>query len=159
MNRLVFPAVVLLTLALGGRAAAQKDDDKLPPALEVKPLQPAPGDDDLRKLQKELYNAALEEAKGRYHQFMVRGDTEPLVAALRRLAVADNALQINLADRVATNQRAVELMRHLEAIQKNRYTAGRVALPDLEQVRFARIEAEIRLLEAQRNAKLDKKKK
>jgi hypothetical protein len=157
MCRVVLTSVVLLTLVLGGRAAAQ--DDKLPPGLDRQSLKEAPGDDALLKLQKEQFNSALAEGRIRFQEFMTgRNVLGALLSVAQRLETADVNLQTSKAGRVAARQQSLELLRKLEAIQKARFEAGRVSVADLEQVRYARIGAEIRLLQAQRDAAPEKKK-
>ena len=63
MNAILFPLVVLLLLACGGRAASQGKEIKLPPGLDAKPLEETPGDDKLRQMQKQRFNAALSETR------------------------------------------------------------------------------------------------
>ncbi|SRR6266545_6237600 len=82
MRRTLVPTAILLVLASGltlfvGAAAAQ--DEKLPTILASEPLPAKGTDDELGRLLKERYNAAREQALGRYKEWLVGNPTTELL--------------------------------------------------------------------------------
>src|SRR5438067_3518715 len=61
-------------------------EQKLPKLLTAKPLPITEEKDEMRKLMRARYNAALEEVRGRYQQFTHgHGKVDPMFDAFRRL--------------------------------------------------------------------------
>jgi hypothetical protein len=148
---LMLAALALLTATTAGRAA--RDEDKLPAVLENKPLEPAKGDDEERKLLKERYNAALAELRARYQRFEAGNDTlDALFDAARRVLDSELELCGKAAERVAVREKYLELAREVEKIQQARVDAGRAGAQDLEQARYLRIDAQLQLLRAKKAA-------
>jgi hypothetical protein len=73
--------------------------------------------------------------------------------ASRRLLEAELAVLNDPAERVAAHESYWELTRIVEDIVAQKYELGRVSLADLAQARYDRLDAEIRLAEAQAKRK------
>jgi hypothetical protein len=147
---LILAALAVLGAAAVGRAA---DDDKLPAVLDNKPLEPAKGDDEERKLLKERYNAALRELQARFHVFEAgMGALETLFDAAKRVLDSELELCLKPAERVGVREKYLELARAVEKIQQARFDAGRAGVADVEQARYLRLDAELQLLRAKKAA-------
>jgi hypothetical protein len=128
-------------------------DEKTPAVLDAKPMEPAKGDDELHKLLKERYNAALEEVQVRFKQVIAgTGNPDELARAGRRLLHARLELCEKAADRVPVYEQQLELARMVEKIQKARHDAGQVSVADWDQARYERLDIEIGLLNAKKAA-------
>jgi hypothetical protein len=136
------------------RPLALAEEDKLTSILDASPMQPAKGDDELHKLLKERYNAALDEVQVRLKQFRdVRaGNLNDLGQAARRLLDARLELCANAAERVPVYEQHLEMARTVEKIQKARYDTGQASAADWHQARFQRLDVEIQLLRAKKAA-------
>ena len=153
MSRTVLLAVLGM---LGGTmplSAADDNEFKLPAVLEGKPLEPAKDDDEMRKLLKGRYNAALREAKGRYGQFLAGKVTaEALAPSTRRLLRAELALCDKAADRIKVREQFLLMAKEVERIIKLRHDAGRIEEPEVAQAEHDRLDAEIELLREKKAA-------
>jgi hypothetical protein len=156
----------LLLAALLGAAApdqpaarAQDEEVKAPSILTGKRLKAAAGDDELRRLLKERYNAALDEANAHWQQFLAgREPQEQLVGCFGRLRDAGLPVHEKVADRLAFQQAYVDLLREVEKISQAKYDAGRVPVAELYHARYLRLDAEIRLLQLRQDLAPPKKK-
>jgi hypothetical protein len=129
------------------------EDDKMPAVLDAKPMEAAKGDDELHKLMKERYNAALEEVRVRFKQFLNGiGNPNELGHAGRRLLHARLELCEKAAERVPVYEQHLELARMVEKIQKARHDAGQASVADWDQARVERLDVEIQLLRAKKAA-------
>jgi hypothetical protein len=147
---LILAALVLLGAAAVGRAA---DEDKLPAVLDNKPLEPAKGDDEERKLLKERYNAALRELQSRFLIFEAgKGTLETLSDAAKRVLDSELELCVKPAERIGVREKYLELARVAEKVQQARRDAGNASIADLEQARYFRIDAELKLLREKKAA-------
>src|SRR5262249_134505 len=121
-------------------------------------LEAAKGDDELRKLLKARYNAALRETKGRFMQFLAGKTTPELLAdGGRRLLRAELELCDKPADRVKVREKFLTLAKEVERIQRERYDAGRIDEPDMAQAEHQRLDAEIELLREKKAAEANRK--
>ena len=154
-SQLLF-AVATLGLLFGStRIRAQ--DDKLEKELSVrfpfKAVKVEAGDDELRRLLKERYNAAVGELHDRTKEFLAgRGTLEYLFDAHRRLTRAGLEVYEKPADRVALLQKNLDQAKEVEKVNQARFDAGRIASQDLHRSRYFRLDAEIELLRARRAA-------
>jgi hypothetical protein len=136
-------------------AAARADDEvSLPALFDAKPLESATGDDDLRKLLKERYNAAVDMGRARFQEYVAgRGTLDILLEAGRYVLRAEVELNDKPADQVRVREKYLELTKEIEKINNARFQAGQLSLADKEQAHYVRVDAEIQLLKAKRKAK------
>jgi hypothetical protein len=156
--------VCLLILGMGnsaGQAAAPKKSAdkakvKLPALLSAKPLKVHPKDDALRKLLKARYNEAVSEAREHYiaepsdDSRLSRQDS--FYSRWGRVVKAGLALCDKPADKVALLKKYLDLTKVVERAHKEGYDLGRTTKGDLNRARYERLDAEIRLLRAKREA-------
>jgi hypothetical protein len=159
MSRTTILAALALLGGLAPSAARADDDDvKLPAVLEGKPLEAAKGDDELRKLLKARYNAALQETKGRFMQLLAgKATSETLADCGRRLLRSELELCDKPADRVKVREKWLTLAKEVERVQKLRYDAGRIDVAEMAQAEFNRLDAEIELLREKKAAETKSK--
>src|SRR5262245_23170596 len=148
---------VIVAATICARLPAQPAAKPAPPA-GVTLLKAEPGDDELRKLLKERYNAASRE----YAMLDLRKDIDPLATLLEQMLAcgrrrAEVALEIypKPEDQVRTLQRLLDEAKKLEMVIENRFRAGGIAgaLPQqVEKARGARLDVEIMLVKAKRKA-------
>jgi beta-lactamase regulating signal transducer with metallopeptidase domain len=131
----------------------------LPALLTRTPLDRRAHDDEWHKLLKERFNAAVRGLQASYNRHKVDPSTAAtnVIAAARRVLEADLALtsdseyskqaQQSVVD---AWQRYFELTKFLEQKAEARFNAKFGGLDELEAAREARLEAELKLLEAQR---------
>jgi hypothetical protein len=139
---------------------------RYPALLAAKPLQEDPKDDELRKLLKARYNAVLAEARDEYafEEFVKRrgpsqlDDPDGRYAWLKRFVEAGLDLCDTPAEKVAILANYLEVAKELERLEKVRYEAGRSVVGSLERTRYERLDAEIQLLRARREANGGKNK-
>jgi hypothetical protein len=136
-------------------APPAEPEQALPALLKAKPLAMARGDDELRKLQKERYNAALKELQIRNEAVAAGKDTplDGIYDAAGRLLDAELDLAETPAERVAVRQKQVWLSKEVAATTKRFADAGNPKVPpaDVEKARSARLAAEINLLRARKD--------
>jgi hypothetical protein len=139
-------------LALAGGAAAQgKGEKKLPKLLAAKPLDTGAESDDLRQLIRARYNAALDEARGRYRQLQEgHGNLGQLFDAFRRLLAAGVAIADTGKTRLLFLEEYVDLTRAAERMAAEHAKAGQMPSVEAAQARYMRLDAEIQLLRARR---------
>src|SRR5207248_8323056 len=98
MSRKVVPLLVVAALGAAWALCVPRGDplaaqtattgpQKLPRLLAAKPVEIPEERDELRKLMRARYNAALEEVRGRYQQYfrVGQGKLETMLDAFRRL--------------------------------------------------------------------------
>jgi hypothetical protein len=142
-----------LTPPLDARDKAD-EEVKLPAFLTAKPLKPSEGDSELRKLQKERYNAAVKGAAARYQEYLAgRGTTEQLYAACRTVLRAELELADKPAEKVAVREKFLTLAKEVDMVEELRFQAGRSPVSEREAARVNRLTAEIELLQAREKAK------
>jgi hypothetical protein len=153
-------AAAVVQSAGGKPPAADKFEVKYPALLSAKPRPEAPGDDEPRKLLKARYNAALAAARDEYafEEFVKhRGpsqldDPDGRYAWLKRFVDAGLDLCDTPAEKVAILANYLEVTKELERLEKVRYEAGRSGVGSFERTRYERLDAEIQLLRARREA-------
>jgi hypothetical protein len=133
---------------------------KLPTLLSAKPLKVDPKDDELRKLLKARYNEVLAEARDFYafEEFAKHNAIEWYLTQEDRYRMLQRVVQAGLevyetpSDGIALLGQYLEEARRLENRAQARYRAQRCRLGDLNRARYERLDAEIRLLRAKREA-------
>jgi beta-lactamase regulating signal transducer with metallopeptidase domain len=124
--------------------------ERLPAMLTAKPLEPAAGDHELVKLFKERHNAALKSLQGQYERAQIDAAmpmvTITLAAAGRTLLDAELALSSK--DNVPLYERYLELTKFFEDRAAGLFKAKIVGQADFDAAREARLDAEIKLLQA-----------
>jgi hypothetical protein len=153
-----------LLLALGANATAQAPtkktaaapEEKVPALLAAKPLKADPKDDELRKLLKARYNDVLAEAQAYWKTDKAPGTSiinlDDPYGRYQRLVQAGLAVRETPAERVALLAQYVELTRQLEKETKKRVDEGRWEAPALHRARYERLDAEVQLVRAKREA-------
>jgi hypothetical protein len=151
-----------LLASLAGTSAARppraqelpdEPEVNLPALLSTKPLKEDPRDDEARKLLKACYDEALGEAKGLYEDYVRgRAGQDEVYGSWQRLVDAGLELCSKPAERVALLTQYVEMAKEAEKIAKERYEAGRWRIGGLHRARYERLDAEIHLLRAKREA-------
>jgi hypothetical protein len=117
----------------------------------------APGDDELRRLLKDRYNAIGDELCAKLANFETGRDTFTTVyEATCRLVQAGLELCEGPIERCDLLSKFLEFVRQNEARAVDRYLAGSGGMAELNQATAQRIDAEIQLLRAKRQAGLSK---
>jgi hypothetical protein len=126
---------------------------KLPVLLSGKPVKTDPGEDELRKLVKARYNEALGEAKGIYEQYLDgRAEWEGVLSSCQRVVQAGLELCDKPADKVDVLTKYLEVTKEGERVTQRRYDAGREWISAVHRARYERLNAEIQLRRAKREA-------
>jgi hypothetical protein len=124
-----------------------------PAILKAKPLKPAPGDDELRKLLIARYNVAVAEMQARYAEIAAgRANFDIAVEAARHLVDSGIELTDKPAEQLAFREKFLELAKEVERIIEAQVEAGKTGLAELEKARYLRLDAQIQLLKAKRMA-------
>jgi hypothetical protein len=126
---------------------------KLPRYLKTTYLKPAADDDEMRKLLKERYNAAVVVMKIKYLQADAgKVPFEAVFPAAKKVLELDLELNDKPADQVAAREKMLELAKEAERVVYEQYMAGRAGLDDLAELRGFRLDAEMELLKAKKKA-------
>jgi hypothetical protein len=146
-------AVLLVGLTRSG-AQGPREADRTPPIRLGQPLRIDPGDDALRKLQKERYNEALAEAKAR-HGLLTSGKAtvDEVFNTFQRFVYAGLEVADTPAARVSLLKQYADLAKEVERIVAEKVKVGKVDVADLHRARYIRLDAEIQLLRARAKAK------
>jgi hypothetical protein len=166
MNRLQAWLSIFLIIILVTYSAAQvpqpqpvKPEVKLPHLLTAEPLKEDPRDDELRKLLKARYNEVVGEVKGLYQLYMAgRGSIDIFAEAGQRLVQAGLELYDKPAEKVTLLTQYLELTKEVEKLAQARHDAGQVFVTEIHRARYQRLDAEIQLLRAKREAEKAKGK-
>jgi RNA polymerase sigma factor (sigma-70 family) len=127
-----------------------KEEPKLS-LFKMEPLAADPKDDELRKLLKECYNAALAEAARLDERVTAGKDTPDRVTnVVLRLRHVGLELFDDPKEKLAFLQKVVELTKHVENVFQMRYNGGSAVIQDLACARYYRADAEIALLRLKR---------
>ena len=103
----------------------------------------------LHALLKERVEAAKTEVQARTREFEAgKGTLDFLIAASRRLLVAEWELSDKKEDQFAALKAHFDRMKAAEDLNQERFGAGRIAVQDLQQTKYYRLEAEIWLEKA-----------
>lgn len=157
-------AILLLTVQTGATAGGptqppqpprpdQGLPDKLPAILAAEPMKAEAGDDELRRLLKARYNEDVAELKARLERLRAgQGTVDSLAGVSQRLLQSGLDLTGNAEERVKLLQGYLDLTREIERIKQALVEAMRATNVELHQARRMRIDAEIRLLRARREA-------
>ena len=139
--------------ALAPQPQPGQREAKEPALLTARPLKEDPKDDELRKLLKARYNEALGEVQGLYRMFQTaRASLDSFAEAEQRLVQAGLELCDKPADKVALLTQYVELTRAAEKVAQARFEAARGTESAVRRARYQRLDAEIQLLRAKREA-------
>jgi hypothetical protein len=162
MPRKIVPFLVVAVLGAAWALCTSRGDplaaqpaspgrEKLPRLLAAKPLEEAGERDELRRLMRARYNAALEEARQRYQLF--RGGTarlEQTLDAFRRLLASGVATADTGKERVEFLERYVDLTRGVARMAESIAKSGQGHGADAAQARYMYLDAQIQLMSAQR---------
>jgi hypothetical protein len=162
LGRLLVPTLLFLLGGLAVRAEAVPPQDqkpvgkeeKAPAVLTAKPLKIEAHDDELHKLLKERYNAAVAELQARSEEVKSgHGSIEQLFDAARKVLRSELSLSDKPADRLAVLEKHLELEHAAEKVATTRHQAGKLNDAELAAARYLRIDAEIQLLRAKQKGK------
>ena len=145
--------MLLNGLALVASSSGQEKAGE-PKVLSLKPVEVLPGDDELRKLQKERFNAAVSETQANvalYQSGRVTLDTT--LESAKHVVLAGTDMVEKPADKIAMLEMGVEVARHLERIVKDRHDNDVEPRQALARATYQRCDWEIQLLRARRDAK------
>jgi hypothetical protein len=153
------PALVKRAPAGPPKGGEVKEEVKLPKLLAGKPLADLPKDNELGRLLKARYNAALEESQARYQEYAAgKVSLDQLSETLRRLMDAGVEAREAAADQMALREQFVELAREVERASRERHGAGRISAAEMARARYLRLDAEVNLARARRDAAINKGK-
>ena len=157
---LVASLILFRGLAVPAEAVPPQDkkpagkEEKAPAVLRAEPLKIEAGDDELTKLLKARYNAAVAELQARSKALESgNGTVEDIFGAARKVLRSELALSDKPADRIAVREKYLELERAAEKVATIRFQAGKLSDADLAAARYSRLDAEVQLLKAKRKAK------
>ncbi len=162
MIRKIVPVLSVLALCAawafvprpGERLSAQPagvGQKKMPKLLTSKPLETEGEKDQMARLLRQRYNAALEEVRLRYKQFSNNTTgMEPMLDACRRL-LASGATAITIGrNRIEFLESYLELTEDLAARSEQYAKSGQGHQAEAAQARYMVLDARIQLLHAQR---------
>lgn len=160
MKRVETYMSVSLFLVLAGSLAAGaaqvnpgQPEVKEPALLAAQPFKEDPRDDELQKLMKARYNEALGELQDTYRLYQQnQASLNSWAEASQRLVHAGLELYDKPADKVALLSQYVELTKEVEMVAHTLHGAARGTWADVRRARYQRLDAEIRLLRARREA-------
>jgi hypothetical protein len=119
------------------------------PALKLKPDGPAAGDDLLRSLKKHRYASAFRRLELAVERVAVHQDKpDKLVSILRDLSESQMELFGETSDLIPVLEARVGLARLIEEVKKYEVEAGCAVEQNLEDARYARLDAEVELARA-----------
>jgi hypothetical protein len=121
----------------------------LAPVLRIKPDEPAVGDSPLRTLVKLRHTSALRRlahAAARVSEHKI--PPERLIPALRDVCQSQTELSDDPAFQLSILQANLDLAKLIEAMKQIEAEVGRAAEPELEDARYNRLDAELRLARA-----------
>ena len=128
-------------------------DPAVPAALKREPLVPAAGDDELKKLLKARYNAALTLAQIGFARYAAgTPDSSSIWEANSRLLVAGLELTDDPKEKVKMHELNVQLALEIEGHAKAMRDAGLTNPRNLSTATYHRLDAEVQLLRAKRAA-------
>jgi len=137
-------ALLLLSVALLAESAPKEFE---PALVQMKPLAADPKDDELHKLLKERFNAALGETQALYKRALAGvSNFESLFDAANRLKHAGLEAFDDPKEKIALLEKFIELAKHVEKISEVRQQAGKIGAEELYRMRYCRADAEIALL-------------
>lgn len=156
MSRNVRRVAIVLALLSGflgasGNAAGQERSAEFRAAVDE--IEVTEQDGELARLFKDRHNAAAALSQLRVREYQVgRGLIESVLLAHQQLCSSKLEIAATQAEHVATHERMVELARQLETAVSARVAVGLGSAGDSVQARYARLDAEVRLLQAREKA-------
>lgn len=166
--------LVAVCLALSGDPSPRKAKGaekpspmwELPPLLTAKPLAENRDDDVLLRLLKARYNEAVSETKAYYTTRQKAAelggdfvqDQDSFYRMWERLIRAGMDVHEKQSDKVALLAQYLDVTKDLEKLEQARVESGRNPPSLLRRARYERLNAEIRLLRAKREAEREKGK-
>ena len=158
--RVMIPRCVVVALFVSAPALAGGKEpppkEKLPALLTAKPLEPDAKDDEERKLGKARYNEAVAAVTGYYRHAMLdlTRSFDPVFAMSPQLLRAGLELSETPKSKVTLLEEYLEMTKWLEGNidQFIKAGAGQFTRSDLHRARYLRLDAEIQLLRARRDA-------
>jgi beta-lactamase regulating signal transducer with metallopeptidase domain len=137
------------TAQLAAKSAQGSLSAEIFPDPSIKPLEPAAGDDELRKLLKERYNSALKAFQGQYVRTLLDPTTPITTVILAGRTFVDAELAVRGAnDVIAVHERYLNLTRYFEKRAEAMVEKRVISRADFDAVRAARLDAEIKLVQA-----------
>jgi hypothetical protein len=135
-------------LAAQPAATGQK---KLPRLLTAKPVGSTEERDEMRKLMRARYHAALEEVRGRYQQFLHgNGKADSMFDAFRRLLASGVVAADTGKAQVEFLEQYVDLTRQVSNMVSGQAKSGQISPAEAALARYMHLDAQIQLLHAQR---------
>jgi hypothetical protein len=132
---------------------------KLPALVSAKSLKVDPKDDELRKLLKARYNDAVGDAKAVYEDYVHgRATYDKLYGSWQRVVQAGLELCDKPAQKVALLTQYLEATKEAEKLAQAWNNEGKIRVGDLHRARYERLNAEILLHRAKREADKAKEK-
>jgi hypothetical protein len=128
--------------------------------LLSEPMKPAPGDDAVRQLFKDRYNAALDLLKVQIEQFAAghaNVTANSFVDAMDQVLRARRELTDKPADLLPLLQLRFELARDAQTRADAQFRSGLIGPASIPAARIVRIDAEIDLLRMQKRASTEKR--
>ncbi len=124
-----------------------------PPVVSNPTATTAAPADELGKLLRDRLVAATNEYQARMQLFTMGKEQIPfLQECAKRLLEAEVDAGANADERVKAYERYLKTMQDIENINKQRFEVGRIGIQDLEESKYHRLDAEIKLLRAKREA-------
>lgn len=140
----------LSSLHLVGQEAIQlpKIGEKVNEIVDQESLEINDDDDALKKVRKQLHNAALAETKLRYFEYRAGAADggEFIFDASRRLVEAKLELAPDNESKEKVLKQFIEVNNEFETLVKNRITLGGGSPANLERLRYERFKYEAQLL-------------
>jgi hypothetical protein len=162
MPRKIMPRLLVAALGAAWALCAPRGDSlaaqppgagrpKLPRLLTAKPVEVTEERDEMRKLMRARYNAALEEVRGRYQQFLHgTGKVDSMFDAFRRLLASGVVAAESVKDQVEFLEQYVDLTRQVSGSVHGQAKSGQISSAEAAQARYMHLDAQIQLLHAQR---------
>jgi hypothetical protein len=163
MPRKIMPLLVVVALGVAWALCVPRGDpvvaqppsgtasQKLPKLLAAKPTEISEERDELRKLTRARYNAALDEVRARYQQFQHgNGKLDPMLDSFRRLLASGVVAADSVKGQVEFLEQYVELTRQVSGIVHGQEKSGHMSMAEAAQARYMLLDAQIQLLHAQR---------
>lgn len=148
--------IVLLCLSLGAVAAQEERPAEKPrqaAILKAEPLAIDPRDDELGRLLKERYNAAVAELKGSLAMYEHgRGNFAQIAHAGRRVLDAGVEIWTTPKDKLVLLASYVELAVDNEKLAKASYNVGQGMQIDVDRATYERVSAQLMLVREKRAA-------
>jgi hypothetical protein len=142
-----FPAGYQQTPARAAEDESQQTKMPATDAAKINALIAAVrGSAKMKSLLKERYDAAFTECQGRWQDFLVgRGTLDIMLGCSGRLRDAERELSPRKADQIAALEAHWKRVQKVKGINQARFDAGQIAIQDLAESQYFRLDAEIQL--------------